>query len=92
MKLRLLLLMVGASVIGLFLMWLGVNAIRLGEISINFSKDQHSYTFTSSENAGAFYFWALFHIAAGGVFWLSVFAGYQLLVTKRTDILGEHIA
>lgn len=92
MKLRFLLLMVGASLIGLFLMWLGFNAIWLGEISIHFSKDQHSYAFNSSENAGAFYFWALFHIAAGGFLWLSVFAGYRLLVAKRTDILGEHIA
>lgn len=92
MKLRFLLLMVASSVLGLFLMWIGVNAIRLGEISIHFSKDQHSYVFTSAENAGAFYFWVLFHIAAGGLFWLSAFAGYRLLASKQTNILGERIA
>lgn len=92
MKLRFLLLIVGACVIGLFLMWLGINAIRLGEISIHFSKDQHSYAFTSSENVGAFYFWSLFHIAAGGFLWLSAFAGYRLLAAKRTNILGEQLA
>lgn len=92
MKLRFLLFMVATSVLGLFLIWIGVNSIRLGEISIHFSKDQNSYVFTCSQNAGAFYFWVLFHIAAGGLLGLSAFAGYRLLASKQTNILGEHIA
>lgn len=92
MNLRVFLFIVGAGLIGLFLMWFGVNAIRLGEITIHFSKDQHSYVFTSSENPGAFYFWGLFHIGASGFLWLSAFAGYRLIAAKRTNILGEHIA